>query len=107
MHIFKKSMIEKKNRTNIDEQLHVFWDVVFGWILERFWVEVGGPKSLIFPLFRCFFGVIFEARCGRAKKCDKKTTKPQKAAESLRIPVVPWLLGRDYERGSQNIAAAD
>ena len=34
IHIFKKSMLNKneKNRTNIDEKLHVFWDVVFGWI---------------------------------------------------------------------------
>ena len=38
-------------RAKFDEKSHVFWDVDFEWILERFWERFGRPKSLIFAIF--------------------------------------------------------
>ena len=40
-----------KNCTKIDEKLHVFLEIDFGSILERFWHGFGRPKSMIFTIF--------------------------------------------------------
>ena len=44
-----------KIQAKIGEQLHVFWDVVFGCILEGFGGGFEQAKSSIFVLFSSFF----------------------------------------------------
>ena len=41
-------------RAKFDEKSHVFWDIDFERILERFGEGLGKPKPLIFPLFSLF-----------------------------------------------------
>ena len=60
-----------KIRAKIDETLHVFWDIDFGWILGRFWEGCGEPKSLIFAFFSMFFRGIFQATFWKAQKSKK------------------------------------
>ena len=60
-----------KNLAKIDENLHVFWELVFERILGRFWEGFGRPKSFIFALFSLFFQCKIWSVIWKGKKSKK------------------------------------